>query len=158
MHGTARRLAAPIRRLTSRRLRIPPDHELYPASDAYGLMQPLRIPGGWLIAVNKLRLAMDDDLSQVGGATLFHAVNAARRFNIDVDLRPEFDVHGVFHLTVGYQPWPRSPKGRRIKHVPLHFDSDGRCMHAFETRSYPTLVRELEHWIARCTVWQVEPG
>lgn len=98
---------------------------------------------------------MQDDLTGIGGATPYNATNEARRFNIDVAFRPEFDPEGHFELTVVYCPWPRSQRGRRIGGRPLSF-LDGQVVHSFNTRSYSRLLQELEHWIARCSVWEIE--
>jgi hypothetical protein len=132
-------------------------HELYPNSPAYLELQPLRIPAGWTIGWNALRSGMDADLAEVG-SSVFHATNAGRRFNIDIEFNPEFDRDGAFHLTVMYQPWPRSERGRRLKDAPFAFGADAEVVHAFETKSYAALIGELEHWIARCTVWDREGG
>lgn len=131
-------------------------HELFPNSPAYRDMQPLRIPAGWLIGWNQLEVGMATDLAGVGGSSVFHATNEGRRFNIDVEFRPEFDPEGSFHLTVIHQPWPRTGRGRRRHDAPFAFTIDAETVHTFETRSYPDLIAELEHWIARCTVWERE--
>jgi hypothetical protein len=135
---------------------FPELHDRYPHSAAYLEIQPLRIPSGWEICWNALYQDMDADLGGVGGSSVYNATNAGRRFNIDIAFRPEFDPEGSFHLTVIYQPWPRSERGRRLKNVPFAFGIDAETVHEFETRSYPALVAELEHWIARCTVWARE--
>src|SRR5690606_16421097 len=75
---------------------------------------------------------------------------------IDVEVRPEFDPAGAFHLTVLYAPWPRTERGRRRQGEPLRFGLEAETVHVFETRSYEALVAELERWIARCTVWTRE--
>lgn len=128
----------------------------YPGSPAYQGLQPLRIPAGWKIGWNTLDVSLNDDLSGVGGSSVFNATNVGRRFNIDVAFRPEFDPEGAFHLVVAYQPWPRTEGGRRRKDAPFAFDTDMEEVHAFETRSYAELIAHLEHWIARCTVWERE--
>lgn len=130
------------------------DH--YPDSPAYRELQPLRIPAGWLIGWMTLRPGMDADRSGIGGSSIFNATNAGRRFNIDVEFRPEFDPEGAYHLTVLYQPWARSERGRRLKEEAFALNADAEIVHQFETRSYPALIAELERWIARCTVWQRE--
>ncbi|KQY84590.1 hypothetical protein [Brevundimonas sp. Root1423] len=135
---------------------LPEFHELYPNSPAFRDMQPLRIPAGWLIGWNQLDVGMASDLSGVGGSSVFHATNEGRRFNIDVEFRPEFDPEGSFHLTVLYQPWPRTGRGHRRQDVPFAFGIDAETVHTFETRSYAALIAELEHWIARCSIWQRE--
>lgn len=127
----------------------------FPGSRAFLEMPALRIPSGWRIGWNVLCLEMADDLTGIGGSTLYNATNEGTRFNIDVAFRPEFDPDGAFHLTVTYCPWPRSKDGRRIKAQPLSF-LDGQVVHTFETRSYERLIEQLEHWIARCSVWVVE--
>ncbi|HEX8662047.1 MAG TPA: hypothetical protein VF686_09270 [Brevundimonas sp.] len=135
---------------------VPEFHELFPHSPAFRDMQPLRIPAGWRIVWNQLDIGMATDVTGVGGSSVFHATNESRRFNIDVEFRPEFDPDGSFHLTIVYQPWPRTERGRRRQDVAFAFDGDGQTVHTFETRAYPDLVAELEHWIARCTVWERE--
>src|SRR6476661_295990 len=137
-------------------MKILPFEDAFPDSPAYRELQPLRIPAGWRIGWNQLLVTMDGDLTGIGGSSVFHATNEGRRFNIDVEFRPEFDPEGAFHLTVIYQPWPRTHRGRRRQDVPFRFDGDALTVHRFETRSYPALIAELEHWIARCTVWERE--
>lgn len=134
----------------------PPFHELFPHSRAYLELPALRIPAGWAIEWNTLDSGMAADPGGVGGASVFSATNEGRRFNIDIAFRPEFDPDGAFHLTVIYQPWPRSGRGGRTKDAPFAFDADAQIVHEFGTRSYPALIAELEHWIARCTVWRRE--
>ena len=90
-----------------------PYQELFPNSPAYRELQPLRIPAGWLIGWNQLDIGLDADLTGVGGSSVFNATNEGRRFNIDIEFRPEFDPDGSFHLTVIYQPWPRTERGHR---------------------------------------------
>lgn len=123
---------------------------------AYQDLQPLRIPAGWSVGWNQLDVRMRSDLEGIGGSSVFFATNAGRRFNLDVEFRPEFDPEGAFHLIVTYQPWPRSERGRRLKDAPLRFDADAEVVHRFETRSYAELIVELERWIACCTVWERE--
>jgi hypothetical protein len=128
-------------------------HDLYPASPAYRCLEPLRIPSGWRIAWNGLRSDLRAEKGEFGGSTLFHAVHEGARFSLDVTFSPEFDPGGSFHLTVLYQPWPRTERGRRRKDVPFAFDGDAEEVHSFATPSYAALVAELETWIARCTIW-----
>jgi hypothetical protein len=137
---------------------LPPFEDLYPHSDAYLELPPLRIPAGWTIGWNTLRTGMAESRDGIGGASLFTATHRERRFNIDITFRPEFDPDGAFHLEVTYQPWARSEQGRRRKDVPFAFDIDAQIVHAFGTRSWPALIAALEHWIARCTVWTIEAG
>jgi hypothetical protein len=127
----------------------------FPGSKAFLNMPALRIPSGWRVGWNGLCSEMEDDLTGIGGSTLYNAINEARRFNIDVAFRPEFDPEGAFELTVVYCPWPRSERGRRIKDQPLCF-LDGQVVHSFSTRSYRELLQVIEHWIARCSVWELE--
>lgn len=124
----------------------------------YAGLQPLRIPGGWMVGWNTLYATSRADQGEFGGSTLFHAVHEGRRFNIDVEFRPEFDPEGAFHLTVLYQPWPRTERGRRRKEVPFQFDMDAEVVHQSETRDFAALVEALEEWIARCSVWVKEPN
>lgn len=133
-----------------------PFADRYPDSPAYRGMQPLRIPSGWTIGWNTLDVGMAENLAGIGGSSQFNATNRGTRFNIDVEFLPEFDPAGAFHITIIYQPWPRSEKGRRMKNGPFAFDADAEVVHHFETRSYPALIQELELWIARCTVWVKE--
>ena len=128
----------------------------YQTSLAYQELQPLRIPAGWTVRWNTLRAGLDASLGNIGGSSIFTATNAGRRFQIDVEFRPEFDPNGSFNLFVQYQPWPRSEGGRRIKTEALTFNVDAEIVHEFQSRSYSALVDELEHWIARCTVWERE--
>lgn len=135
---------------------IPPFEDRFPKSKAYLELQPLRIPPGWKIGWNDLNTGMAADPGGIGGSTVFYAMNAGTRFDIDIGFRPEFDPDGVFHLEVRYQSWPRTERGRRRQDVPFAFDGAAETVHEFETRSYPDLITELEHWIARCTVWTRE--
>jgi hypothetical protein len=130
------------------------DH--YPKSPAYLELQPLRIPSGWMIGWNKLHSTDRPESGDLGGSSLFNATNEGRRFNIDVCFEPEFDPEGEFRLTVIYQPWPRTARGRRNHDVPFGFDIEAETIHSFVTKSLPALVAELEHWIARCSVWARE--
>lgn len=127
--------------------------DAFPGSPAYQGIQPLRIPAGWRIGWNTLDIRMRTDLSGIGGSSVFNATNEGRRFNIDVEFRPEFDPEGAFHLIVTYQPWPRTERGRRVKDAPFGFDAEAQVVHRSETRDYEAFIAELEHWIARCTVW-----
>ncbi|NJC41732.1 hypothetical protein GGQ87_001990 [Brevundimonas alba] len=129
--------------------------DAYPTSPAFGELPALRIPSGWRIEWNSLRSSMEGDLATIGGSTIYNATNVGTRFNIDVTFEPEFDPEGSFFLRVAYAPWPRSERGRRMKEQPLSF-LDAVVVHSFHTRSYAALVAELEHWIARCTVWTRE--
>lgn len=119
-------------------------------------LQPLRIPAGWTIGWNTLPAAAYVEPGGLGGSSLFHAINAGRRFCIDVAFRPEFDPAGQFHLTVDYQPWPRTDAGRRRSDVALRFDGNAETVHSFATASHADLVEQLELWIARCTGWTRE--
>jgi hypothetical protein len=137
-------------------MNAPDFQDLFPYSKAFLELQPLRIPAGWHVGWNALHIGLSDDLGSIGGSSVFNATNGGRRFNIDIEFRPEFDPNGTFHLTVMYQPRPRSEGGRRQKNVPFALGIDAQVVHQFETRSYPALVAELEHWIARCTTWERE--
>ncbi len=135
---------------------FPKFEDVYPRSPAFLGLPRLRIPSGWTIGWNTLDESMATDLSGIGGSSVFNATNHGRRFNVDVEFRPEFDVEGAFHLIVVYQPWPRTERGRRRKDVPFAFDGDAREVHRSETRSYAELLGRLEYWIARCSVWTIE--
>jgi len=128
----------------------------FPTSPAYRELQPLRIPAGWRVGWNELRATMADDLSGIGGSSLFSATNEGRRFNIDIEFRPEFDPDGAFHLLVQYQPWQRTEHGRRRTEMPFAFNADAQEVHRSHTRNYAELIERLEYWIARCTVWALE--
>ena len=131
-------------------------HNTYPDSRAYRELQPLRLPSGWAVGWNELYVGMDADPGEIGGSSVFNATHEGRRFNLDIELRPGFDQAGGFHLTVLYQPWPRTERGRRRQDLPFALGADAQVVHAFETRSCAELVAELELWIARCTVWTRE--
>ena len=137
-------------------MKIQTFEDAYPGSPAFQGLPRLRIPGGWTVGWNALDASMESDLSGIGGSSVFNATHPGSRFNIDVEFRPEFDPEGAFHLTVIYQPWPRTDRGRRRKDVPFAFDGAAEEVHRFETRSYAELLENLEHWIARCTVWTRE--
>jgi len=120
-------------------------------------LPPLRIPSGWSISWNELDINSTPEAGDLGGSSLFLAVNEGRRFIIDVMFRPEFDPSGSFVLEVRYRPWPRTDKGRRRKDVPFHTAPiDDDVVHTSETRSMAELLERLQHWIARCTVWTIE--
>ena len=127
--------------------------DVYPGSPAFQGLPRLRIPGGWTVGWNTLDASMEADLSGIGGSSVFNATHPGSRFSIDVEFRPEFDPEGSFHLTVIYQPWPRTESGRRRKDVPFAIDGAAEEVHRFETRSCSELLEHLEYWIARCTVW-----
>jgi len=135
---------------------FPKFEDAYPRSPAFLGLPRLRVPAGWTIGWNTLDESMATDLSRIGGSSLFNATHPGRRFNIDVEFRPEFDPDGAFHLIVAYQPWPRTERGRRRGDNPFAFDGDAQELHRSETRSYVELLDRLEHWIARCSVWTVE--
>lgn len=128
-------------------------HDHYPGSAAYLELQPLRIPSGWTIGWNSLYASSRAEKGEFGGSSIFNATNAGSRFNIDVAFEPEFDPEGEFRLVVLYQPWPRTPSGRRKRNLPFRFDGDAETVHSFATRSFERLIAELEHWIARCSAW-----
>lgn len=120
-------------------------------------LQPLRIPGGWLVNWNAL-LELDPEDAEgggFGGSSLFMATHESRRFQIDVEWRPEFDPEGRYLLRVEYAPWERTERGRRRKDVPLHF-RDAEVVHEFETRSRAALVKELDAWLMKCAGWAKE--
>ncbi len=120
-------------------------------------LPPLRIPGGWCIGWNTLDINSKPEDGDLGGSTLFFAVNEGRRFLIDVMFRPEFDPNGSFIMEVTYRPWPRTEKGRRRKDVPFSPGGDNdQMVHTFEARSMTEMVEQLQHWIARCTIWTIE--
>jgi hypothetical protein len=118
-------------------------------------LERLRVPSGWLIGMNRLYVGLDGGSDGLG-PLLFCARHEGRRFGLNVDWLPEFDADGSFHLTVTYQPWPRDERGRRRKNVPFAFDGDERTVHAFETQSYPELLKELERCLDRCRMWMIE--
>ena len=128
--------------------------DAYPGSKAFLELPLLRIPSGWRIEMNELSSRMESDRCMLG-SVLFYATNASRRFNIEVSVWPEQDPAAAFFLTVTYAPWPRTERGRRIKDVPLTF-LDGEIVHESRTESYTSMIAELQHWIARCTVWTRE--
>jgi hypothetical protein len=130
------------------------DH--FPRSPAFLNLQPLRIPGGWRIDHNGLHNDLRAEDGDFGGSSIFGAQNEGRRFSIDVTFTPEFDPEGEFQLTVLYQPWPRTEAGRRRTNLPFAIDINAETVHASATRSFEELVAELEHWIARCSVWTRE--
>lgn len=119
-------------------------------------MQALRIPSGWMIGLNDLRAGMAVETDGPPGlvSTLFNATHAGRRFNIDVEVQA--GAGGAFRLTVTYAPWPRDSRGRRIQDQPLSFGGDAEVVHAVTTEAYDALIAQLEHWIARCTLWARE--
>ncbi|MES2444900.1 MAG: hypothetical protein V4574_18915 [Pseudomonadota bacterium] len=129
---------------------MPDAFQKYPA---YLALQPLRIPAGWRVDWNTLYATSDAEKGEFGGSSLFNATNEGRRFGIDVAFRPEFDPEGRFHLSVIYQPWPRTERGRRRTGVPFALDGDAETVHESDTASYAELVDRLETWIARCTLW-----
>lgn len=117
--------------------------DAYPGSKAFLELPALRVPAGWRIALNDLSDQLDPGLCDPD-SVLFSATNAATRF--------EIEVIGGFHLRVSYAPWPRTERGRRIADQPLEF-LDGEVVHALATEDYAALIADLQHWIARCSVW-----
>lgn len=116
----------------------------------------LRIPAGWNISWNNINVNWKREQGGLGGSSLYYAVNQGTRFIIDVMFRPEFDPNGVFLLQVIYVPWPRTEKGRRRKDVPFAEAENSEVVHEFETRSMDEMVEQLQHWIARCSIWMRE--
>jgi hypothetical protein len=33
---------------------------------------------------------------------------------------------------------------------------ESNVVHTFETRSMPELIDQLQHWVARCSIWMIE--
>lgn len=129
--------------------------DLYPNSRAFRALQPLRLPSGWLIQWNTLYTDDEIESGEIGGSSVFRISHDQRRFVIDVAFRPEFDPSGRYVLEVVYQPWPRDARGRRLS-GPISWAGEQEIVHTFETREYAALVCEVEHWIARCSVWERE--
>ena len=125
----------------------------YCASRAYQELYALRIPGGWRVDWNTLSKTPDGDTGSADASAVFLATNEGRRFQIDVERRR--DTRGVarFQMTVSYQPWARSPSGRRVTNSRLQFDAHAEVVHSAQISSAGDLVQELETWIARCTMW-----
>ncbi len=119
-------------------------------------LQPLRIPTGWRVNANVL---YDIDpteesvlLGYFGGSSLFMAAHEALRLILDLEWRPEDDPAGEYQLTVLCSPWPRTPRGRRVKGAPVGFP-DARTVHTFQTRDRAALVRELESALETRDEW-----
>lgn len=130
--------------------------ERFPSSIAFLSLVPLRIPAGWLIAINSL----DDDrlhpdLTGYEG-TIFHALNAGNRFVLDVEARPDDDLKTLYTLTVEYEPWARDERGRRLPEKSFHLSGAAELVDTFNTANAKDLLARLEYWIARCTVWVKE--
>jgi len=119
-------------------------------------LPPLRIPSGWLININDLSMDARPENGDVGGSILFLATDEGGRFTIEINIKPEFDPAGRFIMEVHYWPWPRTEKGRRRNNVPFASLTENKLVHTFETRSMVELVEQLQHWIARCSVWVIE--
>ncbi len=117
--------------------------DAYPGSKAFLELPALRVPAGWRIALNDLSDQLDPGLCDPA-SVLFSATNVGTRFQIEVI--------GGFRLKVRYAPWPRTERGRRIGDQPLEF-LDGEVVHELDTVEYAALIAELQHWIARCSVW-----
>ena len=131
--------------------------DAFPNSPYMRGLPPLRVPSGWQIAINDLDINARPEEGGFSGSSLFLAVNEGRRFIIDVMFRPEFDPNGSFILEVRYRPWPRTEKGRRRNDIPFEqAPVDDQIVHTFETRLMPELIEQLQHWIARCSVWTIE--
>ena len=80
----------------------------YADTPHYRNLQPLRIEGGWRVGWNTLYVDLDPNAGDLGGSTIFYAVNEGRRFVIDVMFRPEFDPNGRFIIEVTYVPYLRT--------------------------------------------------
>jgi len=130
----------------------PEDH--FPDSPHMRGLPPLRIPSGWMININDLDLnsKAEGDI----GMTLFIATNESRRFTIEVNFCPGDDANGAYVMDVDYWPWPRTEKGRRRNDVAFGSLNEAKRVHSFETRSMTELAQQLQHWIARCSVWVIE--
>lgn len=109
-----------------------------------------------MIGINSLDDDLHGETGGICGTTLFLAWNDGRRFKIEVGCEPELDPTGSFLMTVIYQPWPRTDRGRRRKDLPFEFDENAETVHTLQTRSYRELLTELEQWIERCTMWTRE--
>lgn len=125
----------------------------FPNSPFMRGLPPLRIPSSWFINWNTLDVNSKPEDGHLGGSSLFYATNESTRFIIDVMFRPEFDPNGQFIMEVTYFPWPRTEKGRRRKDVPFAEATESALVHSFETRSMSELLEQLQHWIARCSIW-----
>jgi hypothetical protein len=128
----------------------------FPDSPFMRGLPPLRIPSSWFVNLNTLDVNSKPEDGDLGGSSLFMATNESTRFTIDVMFRPEFDPSGSFIMEVRYYPWPRTERGRRRNHVPFASLIESNVVHTFETRSMPELIDQLQHWIARCSVWVIE--
>ncbi|HET9231182.1 MAG TPA: hypothetical protein VFO00_07825 [Vitreimonas sp.] len=128
----------------------------FPDSPFMRGLPSLRIPSSWFININNLDINSTPEEGHIGGSSLFMATNENRRFTIDVMFRPEFDPNGSFIMEVHYWPWPRTEQGRRRNHVAFASLTESKLVHRFETRSMTDLVDQLQHWIARCSVWTIE--
>jgi len=115
-------------------------------------LHPLRVPAGWRVDWNSLYPVepVPANAAHFIGSTLFSAVHEGARCWIDVEWRPEGDVTGHYNLRVEYQPWPRTPAGRRRRGAPLRFDGASQGVHRFGTRDLAALVAELERWLEEC--------
>lgn len=130
--------------------------ELFAQSQAFRSIVPLRIPGGWRIAINDLRRGWPDEDDLDLGSTIFHAVNEERRFSVDVEYRRESSVTG-FVLTIEYEPWGRDARGRRLRTgTPFRFTAAAETIETMNTPDFETMLGMLEYWIARCTLWTRE--
>jgi hypothetical protein len=119
-------------------------------------LQPLRIPAGWRLDANVF-YAIDPAeesvrLGYFGGSSLFMATLEAWRLIVDLEWRPEDDPAGEYQLTVYCSPWPRTPRGRRVKGAPVVIP-DARTVHTFHSRDQAALVRELESVFETCDKW-----
>ena len=117
--------------------------DAYPGSKAFLELPALRVPAGWRIALNDLSDQLDPGLCDPD-SVLFSATHVGTRFQIEVI--------GGFLLRVSYAPWPRTERGRRVPDRPLDF-LDGDVVHERATQNYADLIADLQHWIARCSVW-----
>lgn len=125
-------------------------------------LQPLRIPAGWHIDWNTL-FDLDPTEENVrhgyfGGSSLFFAIHAHRRFQIDLEWRPEDDPAGSYQLRVEYAPWLRTERGRRRDKGEFPDFTGSEVVHQFQTLDRSEIVRELEAWLLRCANWVRESG
>lgn len=99
-------------------------------------LQPLRIPGGWLVKFNTLDEVDPADVPRENAwmwfkEDLFLAVHERQNRLVDVGWYPDGDVeNGAYRLVV---------------HVG---DFRGEELHSFETRDRRVLVAEMERWLA----------
>lgn len=119
-------------------------------------LQPLCITHGWEITCNYLYApeALEYFLANQTNATLFSAIKQSQRLKLVVTYL-KHNAEKTYQITVLYAPWPRTPKGKRIKTAPLSFDEKVENLLVFQTINYQKLIIQL-NTVFKENNWKIE--